>query len=101
MKILTFLFLTILSINSAFNICINTINNSKKDYLSLEQNAYISINHGTIEDLITLPGIGEKTANKIIEYRNTNGLFNNKEDLMNVSGIGEAKYEAIKDLVVL
>ena len=101
MKILTFLFLTIFSINSSFNICINTIKNSKKNYLSLEQNAYISINHGTIEDLITLPGIGEKTANKIIEYRNTNGLFNNKEDLMNVSGIGEAKYEAIKDLVVL
>ena len=46
-----------------------------------------------------MPGIGEKTAEKILQYRETNGSFKTKEDIMKVSGIGESKYEKIKDLI--
>ena len=84
-----------------FAMQINIIDNSSKNYSELEQNVYVSINKGSLDDLMTLPGIGEKTAYKIIEYRNNYGLFKNKEELKNVSGIGEAKYEAIKDLIIL
>ena len=61
----------------------------------------ISINTGTAEDLSTLPGIGPSTAEKIILYRNDHGLFQQIEDLMNVKGIGRAKYDAIADLITI
>ena len=61
----------------------------------------ISINSGTIEELMTLPGIGETTAWKIISYREKAGCFHSLEELMNVSGIGEKKYAKIKDLITL
>lgn len=61
----------------------------------------ISINKGTLEELITLPGIGESKAKAIIEYRENNGEFKKIEDIMNVSGIGEAAYSKIKDNIKL
>ena len=45
----------------------------------------------------TLNGIGESTAQSIIEYREENGRFSSPEELKNVSGIGDSKYEKIKD----
>ncbi len=59
--------------------------------------SYININKATTEELQTLNGIGESLAKSIIEYRETNGKFKNKEDLKNVAGIGDSKYEKIKD----
>ena len=59
----------------------------------------ISINKASIEELITLPGIGEKTAQKIIEYRETYGSFWTIEDLKNVKGIGDKKFEKLKDYI--
>ena len=61
----------------------------------------ISINSASIIELITLPGIGEKTAEKIIEYRDEFGGFKSLEDIKNVKGIGEAKYNRIKDYICL
>ena len=61
----------------------------------------ISINSADIEDLAMLPGIGEKTAERIIEYRREFGSFLNLEDIMNVKGIGRAKYEKIKGYIAL
>ena len=61
----------------------------------------ISINFATLEQLTTLPNIGEKTAKNIIEYRNENGLFQRIEDIKNVKGIADKKFEAIKDLISL
>lgn len=63
--------------------------------------ALVSINKGSKEDLMTLPGIGESKANNIIKYREEHGDFENLEDLMNVSGIGESAYSKIKDLIKL
>ena len=61
----------------------------------------ININTSNKEDLYTLPGIGPSIASKIINYRQENGKFKNIEELKEVSGIGEAKYEKIKDLITI
>jgi len=50
---------------------------------------------------MTLENIGEKKALKIIEYRETYGLFQSLEDLMNVPGIKEKTFEKIKDNICL
>ena len=57
----------------------------------------ININTATQTELETLTGIGPSTASKIIEYRKQNGEFKTIEDTKNVSGIGENKYESIKN----
>lgn len=59
----------------------------------------ININTANISQLESISGIGESTANKIIEYREKNGKFKTIEDIKNVSGIGEIKYENIKDYI--
>lgn len=59
----------------------------------------ININTAGSELLVQLDGIGEKTAQKIIDYRETNGAFQSIEDIMLVNGIGEKKFEAIKDKI--
>lgn len=59
----------------------------------------ININSATASELETLPGIGASTAQKIINHRETNGKFKSIEDIMNVSGIGESKFNSIKDLI--
>ena len=61
----------------------------------------ISINTATAEELAALPGIGEKTAEKIIQFREENGLFQEIEDIMRVSGIGESRFAKIRDLISL
>lgn len=59
----------------------------------------ININTATQSELESLPGIGSSTASKIIDYRNKNGKFKKIEDIMNVSGIGESKFNNIKDKI--
>lgn len=61
----------------------------------------ISINKATYEELITLPGIGPKTAEKIIEYRNTYGPFWSLEDIKKVKGIGDKKYAKLKEYITI
>jgi competence protein ComEA len=61
----------------------------------------ISLNSATIEELMTLPGIGESKAKLIIEYRNTNKGFKEIEEIKNVKGIGNSIYEKIKDFLTL
>lgn len=60
-------------------------------------NSKININKASVEELQTLSGIGEVVATKIIEYRKENGDFKQIEDIKNVPGIGDAKFEQIKE----
>lgn len=59
----------------------------------------ININTATTAELITLYGIGEAKASKIIEYREANGNFTSIYDILNVSGIGEKTFDKIKDFI--
>jgi len=61
----------------------------------------VNINTATAAELETLPGIGPKTADTIIEYREANGPFETIEDIMNVPGIGEGTFEKIKDRIAV
>ena len=67
------------------------------DELSKAGDGLVNINKASSEELQELDGIGEALAENIIAYRENNGKFKNIEDIKNVSGIGDSKYERIKD----
>ena len=59
----------------------------------------MELNTATEPELRTLPGVGERTAERIIEYREEHGGFEKIEDLMNVRGIGEKTFLRLRPLV--
>ena len=61
----------------------------------------ININTATIDYLRSLPGIGEVLAQRIIDYREENGPYDCIEDLMKVSGLGEKRFQDIKDYITV
>lgn len=61
----------------------------------------VNINTASVEQLDTLPGVGESTAQKIIADREANGPFSSPEDLKRVSGIGDKKYAELADLITV
>ena len=64
-------------------------------------NSKVSINNASKEELMTLSGIGEAKADAIISYRQENGSFKSIEEIKNVSGVGDSIYEKIKDYITL
>jgi len=79
----------------------NSNDNPSTDMANPEsfQNKVININFASLSELVQLPGIGNVIAQTIIDYRNKYGQFKSKEELINVKGIGEKKFEKIKDLI--
>lgn len=68
---------------------------------SLNSNSdLININNASINDLMSLPGIGEVYAKRIIDYRNKN-LFASIDEIKNIEGIGDKTFEKIKDLITI
>ena len=63
--------------------------------------APVNLNTATMDQLATIPGIGVKTAERIIAYREKNGGFKKIEDLMNVSGVGEKSFLKMKPLITV
>lgn len=59
----------------------------------------ININTATVEELVLLPSIGEVMAKRIVEYRIKNNGFKTEEEIMNVKGIGKAKFEKVKEKI--
>jgi len=87
--------------------CINTEidNNTNKENSNNEinnqkENTLVNINTASLEQLMTITGIGESKAISIIEYREKN-KFTKVEDIKNVSGIGDALFEKIKDNITI
>ena len=63
--------------------------------------APINLNTATAEQLATIPGVGPRMAERIIDYRQKSGAFKKVEDLMNVSGIGEKNFLKMRPLVTV
>ncbi len=74
---------------------------SVKNETENTKNAKININTATQTQLETLPGIGPSTAIKIINYRKEKGKFKAIEDIKEVSGIGDSKFEKIKEYITV
>ena len=64
-------------------------------------NGKVNLNLAGSATLQTIPGIGPSKADRIIDYRNTNGRFRKIEDIMNITGIGEKTFESIKDYITV
>lgn len=86
--------------------CINGVNEVENDACIEEkseekESTLVSINTATLEELMTLEGIGEAKAKSIIAYREEHGPYQAIEDLLNVSGIGESLLAKIKENITL
>ena len=91
-------------IQTAGGMTSNTHPDQIKLYLSETENEApqkIDLNRAEVWLLTTLPGIGDKRAKAIIDYRNRNGPFRNKNELSRVAGIGLKTYELIKQLITV
>lgn len=77
-----------------------TFTYTKKDISSLTEKS-INLNKAGISDLVRLPGIGEKTAEKILQLRDERKGFKKLDELMDVKGIGEVKFNKIKKFLYI
>ena len=75
--------------------------NGGQPLVSGEHNGLVNINTAAKEELMTLPGIGETKAQRIIEYRETHGRFSDIEALKNVPGIKSGTYDALKEFITV
>ena len=66
-----------------------------------ETGKLVNINTATQSELESLPGIGPSLAKKIMDFRQKNGAFKSTQDLMAVQGIGEKKFEQLKNLITV
>ena len=94
------------------NSSLNTSNNIEKrtgiirsekslDSTNKENTGKININKASQSELKQINGVGDSTANKIIDYRENVGKFKKIEDIKEVKGIGDAKFEAIKNRITI
>lgn len=94
--------------NEKFNYIITNSNDNQNEETIIkntsenkENNDLININNATQTELETLPGIGPSLALNIINYRKENGRFSSIDEIKNVKGIGDSKYENIKRYICI
>lgn len=66
---------------------------------AVDSKGKININKATVDELMTIPGIGQVKAQSIVDYRNENGKFNSVDELTNITGIGVKTLEKLRDKV--
>ncbi|WP_342389251.1 helix-hairpin-helix domain-containing protein [Salinicoccus bachuensis] len=66
-----------------------------------QDTAKVNINTATVEELVTLNGIGEKKAQLFIDYREEQGLFMKLEDIKNIPGIGDKTFESLEPYITI
>ena len=77
------------------------LSNPEYFYSQTQRSNLININNSSVRELESLDGIGPVLAERIVEYRKNNGFFASIEDITNVSGIGEKKFDAIKEMITV
>ena len=77
------------------------VKNDRNNVSIMKNNSKININTANMSELKQITGIGESTANKIIDYRENVGKFKKIEDIKEVKGIGDAKYESLKNKITI
>lgn len=73
--------------------------NTQMCFSAQECEGRVNINSATVEQLSLLPGVGAKIAEDIVAYRTSKGNFTSAEDLKKVKGIGDKKFDKVKDFV--
>ena len=73
----------------------------EKNFSGTSSGDLVNINTADVEQLSTLKGIGPAMAQRIIDYREQNGKFKNVDELKNVRGIGQKKFDALKDKITI
>ena len=71
------------------------------DQTSPSEPLLVNINTATVDELMTLPGIGATLAQRIVDYRSENGAFESLSDLLNVDDIGQTRLENILDYITI
>lgn len=79
----------------------STLKSVNEQFQLPTQPSLLSLNQASAKQLEDLPGVGPALAGRMVDWRTANGGFKSKEDLLNVSGIGDKLYAGIKDLVSL
>lgn len=98
---------TLVNQNQNNNISINTVGkhtnngNNSNNNVNITKNNKININTANVSELKQITGIGESTANKIIDYRQNVGKFKKIEDIKEVKGIGDSKFESLKNKITI
>ena len=93
--------------NQNNNISINTVGkhtnngNNSNNNVNITKNNKININTANVSELKQITGIGESIANKIIDYRENVGKFKKIEDIKEVKGIGDSKFESLKNKIAI
>ena len=65
------------------------------------ESSKIELNEATVQELVKIKGIGQKYAERIVEYRENNGRFEKIEEIMNIKGIGMKTFDSIKDTIFI
>ena len=71
-----------------------------KSQSGITEDGKVNLNAATVEELMTLPGIGEAKARLIVDYRETNGRYEDPAEIMKIQGIKQGVYDRISDMVV-